>query len=76
MARAKEAKGDEDEANASNPDCWTDVGVEVEEPKAGASPVAGYVVANSDGDCLLEKRFWPLMDAKGEEVDAYAINPL
>lgn len=79
MPRAKAAKGDDDDANVSKPDRLTGVGVEVEEaPKAAASPggeVAGRAV-KTDGDGLLENTFWPLTEANGEAVDAYAMNPL
>jgi len=69
LARVKEAKGVDDEENASNPDLLSGRGAKVEGRKAGAGPVVVEPAANVDGD-LLEKIFWALMDAKGEVVDA------
>lgn len=82
FARAKEEKGDEDDANASNPDRFKTMGVEAEGPKdrlfffrCFGDVLLGAVVGGGDG-LFDEKMFWPLTAANGELVDAYAMNPL
>jgi hypothetical protein len=75
FARVKEAKGDEEDANAANPDRFGTVIVEVEDPKEGRILFRGFGDALEGvdvrgGGLFNEKMFWPLTAANGELVDA------
>jgi hypothetical protein len=92
LARVAEAKGDAELEKASKPVRFVAVGANVDEspePDARAGTVgkrdswAGDGGGDGDGPLendegleLLPKILWPLTEANGELVDAYAMKPL
>jgi hypothetical protein len=79
--RAAEAKGDELDAKASNPERFVAEAKEdsPEEENLGKGGTGVWLMGTGEGDRDLlddENIFWPLTAAKGELVDAYAIKPL
>lgn len=77
MDLATEAKGEAEEANASNPERLVgDVSVEVDENEEKGDGVGLATEAEGVGDLLeVENTLLPFTAAKGELADAYDMNP-